>query len=290
MTKWGRKKTYQTVSSSTSNVFSKLWLSRFKNTKGSEGREPEPEYLNGKTKANQISAPHQSSNDDGFYWRLSFGKENDEGDESLCSSDHKLNVSPVAYGRSGDMNFEQTKIRSLMSGEVDEDFHKSPEDCGFEDPNLEEEWRKLKNMKINEIKTKDQNHRKSVHISRKHGGKVRCYSPRTVAYKAACKIKALEDMKKPVMKTKERVIEDAFRTGLDSFAIVKTSFDPQQDFRDSMIEMIMEKRIREPEELEELLACYLTLNCDGYHDLIVKVFRQVWFELNHLHFDQHLDL
>lgn len=288
MKKSGRKKTSQTVSSSTSNVFSKLWISRFKNTKGCEGPQPEPESSDCKTKANHIPLPKQCSNSDGFYWRLSFGKENDEGDESLCSSDNKLNVSPVGYGSSGNMIFDQTKIRDLISGDADEDFRKSPEDCTFEDPNLEEEWQKVKNMKINEIKSNDQNHRKSFHISRKHGGNVKCHSPRTIA-KAAYKIKALEDVKKPLMKTKERVTEDAFRTSLDSFAIVKTSFHPEQDFRDSMIEMIMEKRIRKTEELEELLACYLTLNCDGYHDLIVKVFRQVWFELNHLHFNQTLD-
>ncbi|KAJ0082898.1 hypothetical protein Patl1_10432 [Pistacia atlantica] len=64
-------------------------------------------------------------------------------------------------------------------------------------------------------------------------------------------------------------------TDLESFAVVKTSFDPQKDFRDSMNEMIMEKKISQPEELEELLACYLTLNSDEYHDLIIKVFRQV---------------
>jgi uncharacterized protein (TIGR01568 family) len=61
--------------------------------------------------------------------------------------------------------------------------------------------------------------------------------------------------------------------------MVKCSFNPQQDFRDSMLEMIKEKRIRRPEELEELLACYLTLNSDEYHDLIIEVFRQVWFDL-----------
>ncbi|KAK6123963.1 hypothetical protein DH2020_042308 [Rehmannia glutinosa] len=61
---------------------------------------------------------------------------------------------------------------------------------------------------------------------------------------------------------------------------VKSSFNPQQDFRDSMVEMISEKGITRSDELEELLACYLTLNCDGYHELIIKVFRQVCFELS----------
>lgn len=68
--------------------------------------------------------------------------------------------------------------------------------------------------------------------------------------------------------------------GLERFAVIKCSFNPQQDFRDSMIEMILERGIRKPEELEELLACYLTLNSDEYHDIIIEVFRQLWFEMN----------
>ncbi|KAL0442605.1 UNVERIFIED_CONTAM: Transcription repressor OFP5 [Sesamum latifolium] len=77
---------------------------------------------------------------------------------------------------------------------------------------------------------------------------------------------------------KVQVAEGA--TIFDSFAVVKSSFKPQQDFRDSMVEMIRAKRIRQPEELQELLACYLTLNHDGHHELIIKVFQEVWFELN----------
>ncbi|GAV77174.1 Ovate domain-containing protein/DNA_binding_2 domain-containing protein, partial [Cephalotus follicularis] len=65
----------------------------------------------------------------------------------------------------------------------------------------------------------------------------------------------------------------------DTFAIVKSSYDPQRDFRESMVEMIMENNIRSSQDLEELLACYLSLNSDQYHDLIIKVFKQIWFDL-----------
>ncbi|PIA58020.1 hypothetical protein AQUCO_00500149v1 [Aquilegia coerulea] len=65
----------------------------------------------------------------------------------------------------------------------------------------------------------------------------------------------------------------------DSFAIVKSSFDPQRDFRESMVEMIVENNIRASKDLEELLACYLSLNSNEYHDIIVKVFEQIWFDL-----------
>ncbi|KAF2305347.1 hypothetical protein GH714_004128 [Hevea brasiliensis] len=83
----------------------------------------------------------------------------------------------------------------------------------------------------------------------------------------------------------EEILPEPTCTKKESFAMVKCSYDPQKDFRDSMIEMIKEQRINQPEELEELLACYLTLNSDEYHDLIIRVFRQVWFDLNQACFD-----
>ncbi|XP_076885373.1 uncharacterized protein LOC143534881 [Bidens hawaiensis] len=154
------------------------------------------------------------------------------------------------------------------------------------------EWRKLKNKRINEIMLKNDEQRKCVDVSKKsnrkkskRGCKVNAYTPRTLS-RTECKIKALEDMKRVRMKmNKERVIKDAFRAYADSFAILKSSYDPQEDFRDSMMEMIVEHGIRQREDLEELLACYLTLNCDAYHHLIVKVFKDVWLELNQMYFD-----
>ncbi|KAL5732187.1 Transcription repressor ofp5 [Ranunculus cassubicifolius] len=62
------------------------------------------------------------------------------------------------------------------------------------------------------------------------------------------------------------------RPPLESLAVKKNSFDPQKDFKDSMMEIIVERGIRKPEELENLLACYLSLNSDEYHDHIVKAF------------------
>ncbi|KAL5058319.1 hypothetical protein RYX36_029923 [Vicia faba] len=65
----------------------------------------------------------------------------------------------------------------------------------------------------------------------------------------------------------------------DSFAIVKSSMNPQRDFRESMVEMIVENNIRTSKDLEDLLACYLSLNSDEYHQVIIKVFKQIWFDL-----------
>ncbi|CAJ2677340.1 unnamed protein product [Trifolium pratense] len=131
-----------------------------------------------------------------------------------------------------------------------------------------------------EFKAKDNKKKESVHVSReiqrrkpKHSSKVRVHSPRMAAKVEIGKIKAIQDKKKAKLKMKK---EEETEEGLDSFAVVKCSLDPQQDFRDSMIEMIKEKQISQPEEMEELLACYLSLNSNEYHDLIIKAFRQVW--------------
>nr|GLL36803.1 transcription repressor OFP1-like isoform X1 [Ipomoea trifida] len=62
-----------------------------------------------------------------------------------------------------------------------------------------------------------------------------------------------------------------------SFAVVKASKDPQRDFRESMVEMIVENNIRASKDLENLLACYLSLNSNEYHDLIIKVFKQICY-------------
>lgn len=68
----------------------------------------------------------------------------------------------------------------------------------------------------------------------------------------------------------------------DSFAVVKASRNPGRDFKESMVEMIVENNIRGSKDLEELLACYLSLNSDEYHDLIINVFKQIWFDFIHL--------
>eukprot|EP00250_Pteridium_aquilinum_P014164 c21820_g1_i1 orf=603-2219(+) len=62
----------------------------------------------------------------------------------------------------------------------------------------------------------------------------------------------------------------------DSFALVKMSDDPYEDFRKSMYEMIMEKDLEGSMDVEELLYCYLTLNSPEHHELIEEVFSDVW--------------
>lgn len=72
----------------------------------------------------------------------------------------------------------------------------------------------------------------------------------------------------------------ARRSLAESFAVVKTSQDPLKDFKDSMAEMITENDIKTSKDLEDLLACYLSLNSDKYHGLIIGAFKQIWFEIS----------
>ncbi|KAK6927411.1 Ovate protein family, C-terminal [Dillenia turbinata] len=62
----------------------------------------------------------------------------------------------------------------------------------------------------------------------------------------------------------------------ESFAFEKSSSDPHGDFRDSMVEMIVEKQILESEELEEMLQRFLSLNSPYHHEVIVEVFSEIW--------------
>ncbi|CAL1414420.1 unnamed protein product [Linum trigynum] len=61
-----------------------------------------------------------------------------------------------------------------------------------------------------------------------------------------------------------------------SFAVVKSSSDPYNDFRSSMVEMIIEKQIFGAKDLEQLLQCFLSLNAGHHHRIIVEVFTEIW--------------
>ncbi|MCE3051905.1 hypothetical protein HAX54_051173 [Datura stramonium] len=60
-----------------------------------------------------------------------------------------------------------------------------------------------------------------------------------------------------------------------SLAVVKKSRDPYGDFRDSMLEMIMENQIFGGKELEDLLECFLKLNSQHHHGIIIDVFTEI---------------
>lgn len=67
----------------------------------------------------------------------------------------------------------------------------------------------------------------------------------------------------------------------ESVAVVKSSEDPYNDFRDSMLEMILEKQIFQPNDLEKLLQCFLSLNSRQHHGVIVEAFKEIWGAIFH---------
>ena len=75
---------------------------------------------------------------------------------------------------------------------------------------------------------------------------------------------------------REAIGSETTSSARESVAVVKNSEDPYEDFKRSMLEMIMEKQMFEATDLEELLQCFLTLNSRQYHGLIVEAFSEIW--------------
>ncbi|XP_058228626.1 transcription repressor OFP7 [Rhododendron vialii] len=62
----------------------------------------------------------------------------------------------------------------------------------------------------------------------------------------------------------------------ESYAVVKRSEDPKEDFKRSMMEMVVEKQMFEEGELEQLLRCFLSLNSRSHQGVIVEAFTEIW--------------
>ncbi|KAL0923572.1 hypothetical protein M5K25_007634 [Dendrobium thyrsiflorum] len=65
----------------------------------------------------------------------------------------------------------------------------------------------------------------------------------------------------------------------ESVAVTKDSADPLGDFRQSMLQMIVEKEIVGEQELRELLLRFLALNSPRYHGIILRAFGEIWNEV-----------
>nr|XP_043627915.1 transcription repressor OFP8-like [Erigeron canadensis] len=63
---------------------------------------------------------------------------------------------------------------------------------------------------------------------------------------------------------------------LNGFAVAKDTNDPYEDFRVSMVDMIVEKGIFGVEELENLVECFISLNSEEHHKVIFEVFAEIW--------------
>ncbi|EOA23117.1 hypothetical protein CARUB_v10003917mg, partial [Capsella rubella] len=62
-------------------------------------------------------------------------------------------------------------------------------------------------------------------------------------------------------------------------AMEKFSYDPREDFRDSMVEMIVANKIKEADELRSLLEYYLSMNPREYRSAILEIFYEVCADL-----------
>ncbi|KAI3740919.1 hypothetical protein L2E82_31394 [Cichorium intybus] len=65
-------------------------------------------------------------------------------------------------------------------------------------------------------------------------------------------------------------------------AMEKSSYNLREDFRESMIEMITANRISNPKDLRRLLNCYISMNSDEFHSVILEIFHEI-----KLHKDQY---
>ncbi|XP_051114166.1 transcription repressor OFP15-like [Andrographis paniculata] len=80
-----------------------------------------------------------------------------------------------------------------------------------------------------------------------------------------------------------KVIEDCTDGDGDGDGGVKVvamdSDDPYSDFRTSMEEMVEAHGLKDWEYLEELLACYLRINCEIHHSYIIEAFLDLLIHL-----------
>ncbi|KAJ0495798.1 putative transcription factor OFP family [Helianthus annuus] len=58
--------------------------------------------------------------------------------------------------------------------------------------------------------------------------------------------------------------------------VAKDSDDPYEDFKASMVDMIVENEIFGVEELEKLVECFVSLNSEEHHKVIFDVFAEIW--------------
>jgi uncharacterized protein (TIGR01568 family) len=72
---------------------------------------------------------------------------------------------------------------------------------------------------------------------------------------------------------KEETVNEDSGPGM---AVVKRSSNPYADFRSSMVEMVVERRIARVEQMEDLLGSYLSLNSSRHHPAILAAFEDVW--------------
>ncbi|CAO1942391.1 unnamed protein product [Urochloa humidicola] len=70
--------------------------------------------------------------------------------------------------------------------------------------------------------------------------------------------------------------EDGRRVARESVAVAVDSSEPYEDFRESMVQMVVEKEIYAWDDLNDLLHQFLSLNSPRHHPLILHAFADLW--------------
>ncbi|CAO2167146.1 unnamed protein product [Urochloa humidicola] len=70
--------------------------------------------------------------------------------------------------------------------------------------------------------------------------------------------------------------EDGWRVARESVAVAVDSSEPYEDFRESMVQMVVEKEIYAWDDLNDLLHQFLSLNSPRHHPLILHAFADLW--------------
>ncbi|KAI4343039.1 hypothetical protein MLD38_027587 [Melastoma candidum] len=279
------------------------WFSKFKKSKGLQRPDSERDEGGSRFVPEKVGDPNAGTgfgNDEGF-WRLSFGKDGGELQGSVCRSC----LSIVEDGEAGPMKFNEmvSNVRRMRElRRVEQNFAdiklSVKERQGEKEPSLRGP-RRIRTRAVQEprealggISSRNDTggegppdgrelQRKSLYLTRE------VKSPRSAARRRTRHVKVSSPRLNSLVNTRrsrngrDSRQKDGGEKDYERCAVVKCSYDPQGDFRDSMMEMIKARGIwGTAAEMEELLACYLTLNDDAYHDVIIKVFRQVWFELD----------
>ncbi|XP_047949357.1 transcription repressor OFP2-like [Salvia hispanica] len=263
--KWSRKKF--------SSLFTRV-ISKFKRNSSKNRNSTVRDFPSPSSSSLYTEGRFYSMNKDDRYWRISFSHDTIQPRQSI---NHPIWLDPdvfSGFNKLGSAEPPRKNFSEMVSDiKRNRDRERRRYKIGGETelpPEESEYSSQFRNIKVKpEPKTEAR--------VRRAREKVRAYSPRT-----ECKIRALEEIRRSRTKAKKRVPKERVVEGntvFDGFAVVKRSLDPHRDFKDSMIDMIREKGIGHPDDLEELLACYLTYNSDEYHGLIISVFRQVWVQL-----------
>ena len=66
------------------------------------------------------------------------------------------------------------------------------------------------------------------------------------------------------------------REARESVAVAVDSAEPYEDFRESMVQMVVEKEIYAWDDLNDLLHQFLSLNSPRHHPLILHAFADLW--------------